>query len=351
MLSFWYKEFPQYPRDHADYWRVRLVFHTFLLASVAFALLALINAVLYHDMPLVVLDASGCVLSLALYGLFRRYGNIAVTAMVMSVVVTTIMLLFIVGTQGHSYSIIWATIIPPFTFFLSGKRWGTFLSTIIFVVCVYFVYQQVITGDVLTIGTGAMLNVLEASIVHILLFRFYECTRTVAFERVLEQKQQLLHVAETDSLTALYNRTKFDAECRKRLACPTTNIFSLVIFDIDNFKRINDSYGHSFGDEVLKGVAQRIQENLRDNDILARWGGEEFVALLTDTDTAGAHQLTQRVLRAFRAEPILQVPVTFSAGMTHVEPGEPADRAFQRADSALYQAKAEGKNRVVERLP
>ena len=161
-------------------------------------------------------------------------------------------------------------------------------------------------------------------------------------------------LARTDALTGLYNRRHVQDVATKELARMERRWRPLcvVLLDADAFKGINDTHGHAVGDEVLVAIARRMQEVLRDGDIAARGGGEEFCAILPDTDEAGGLAAVERLLRTLRAAPVQTsagaVTITASAGLTAARPGERSvDLLLARADSALYTAKRAGRDRAV----
>jgi diguanylate cyclase (GGDEF)-like protein len=161
------------------------------------------------------------------------------------------------------------------------------------------------------------------------------------------------HQAVTDELTGLVNRRRFmtalDAEIARtsRVRPP-----ALILADLDDFKRVNDDFGHPIGDEVLQEFARALGTCVRDIDIPARLGGEEFAVLLPETSLEGAAAVAERLQRVLTAAPLLvrggrSIDATASFGVAELVEGETADALLRRADAALYGAKAEGKNRVV----
>lgn len=160
----------------------------------------------------------------------------------------------------------------------------------------------------------------------------------------------LRHRADHDSLTGLYNRYAFqqylDEEIRRTERYG--GVFSVIMFDLDRFKTVNDRYGHDVGDQVLRRVSALATEEVRDADILARWGGEEFMVLLPVTDIDGAGVVAERV-RARIAGTEFDGPgrVTVSLGMASSCAGESEEMLFHRVDRALYRAKASGRNCAV----
>ena len=163
------------------------------------------------------------------------------------------------------------------------------------------------------------------------------------------QKVQLEKLATTDALTDAFNRRKFneltlaELERVRRYGRP----LSLFILDIDHFKRVNDTYGHEAGDQVLVTLAGLLRAGIRATDSLARWGGEEFVVLSPGVTADGEAHLAERLRAAAAAHDHASVgTVTASFGVAEHSPGETPDELFARADRALYRAKDGGRNRV-----
>lgn len=166
-------------------------------------------------------------------------------------------------------------------------------------------------------------------------------------------------LATRDELTGLVNRRHMmDVlhQHRKRLERTGHHRFCLALIDLDHFKRVNDTHGHGVGDDVLRNFAQIAQKALRDTDVLARWGGEEFLMLLNDTTTeqaqVGLERVRDMVAGATMSASVPELRTTFSAGLTAYDCTEPLDACIERADRALYAAKAAGRNRMaVEQAP
>lgn len=160
----------------------------------------------------------------------------------------------------------------------------------------------------------------------------------------------LEYAARIDRLTQLSNRQDFDQHLEHTLALYHRYNMSaaLVMFDIDHFKLINDRYGHALGDEVLVELAERLRNALRDTDIPARWGGEEFMVIMPDTDLSGARISAERLRQRMASRPFEGVgQVTISVGVARIEPHDDSDSLLKRVDDALYEAKHGGRNRVV----
>ncbi|MNE05140.1 Response regulator PleD [compost metagenome] len=158
-------------------------------------------------------------------------------------------------------------------------------------------------------------------------------------------------LATRDFLTGLYNRREAMALVKAELARATRKPSSLcmLMLDIDHFKRVNDTHGHDAGDEVLKFFAQLLNQTVRQQDRVARIGGEEFLLLLPDTDRAGAQAMAERVLQALRLSTLdyagNRIGVTSSIGVTAWQGPEDSVQAMLiRSDRLLYQAKQQGRD-------
>ncbi|HVC49850.1 MAG TPA: GGDEF domain-containing protein [Burkholderiales bacterium] len=181
-----------------------------------------------------------------------------------------------------------------------------------------------------------------------------------AHERIRNLESELEHIGEKvreDQLTSAFNRRGLASEFEREAARASRNgsPLCLAMLDIDNFKALNDTYGHKVGDDALLHLVSVMQSVLRPSDIIARYGGEEFVILLTDTPLNESIKIITRVQRQLTKQFFLhnneRMLITFSAGITTVNPLEPQEVAIERADQAMYEAKHTGKNRVVAARP
>lgn len=174
---------------------------------------------------------------------------------------------------------------------------------------------------------------------------FYRRTILIAEARLRKQ-------ATRDPLTGLANRSHFDAQATEALersqrsGVPVT----LLLCDVDHFKRVNDQYGHAVGDQVLVAMGQVLAANLREGDVLARWGGEEFLALMPASPLDAASATAERIRAAVAQAPLpvgpAPITLTLSFGVAQVHGPDDLQAAIARADQALYAAKHAGRNRV-----
>jgi diguanylate cyclase (GGDEF)-like protein len=197
--------------------------------------------------------------------------------------------------------------------------------------------------------------------VHAVCVTLYDATDVALSQREIEQTNQKLQVAmgdlerlsNQDALTGIYNRRHLERTLELEISRVKRygGDLALILFDLDHFKRVNDTYGHRAGDAVLCAVAERVSRSIRDIDVFARYGGEEFCVALPATTAAGAMQLAERVRQVIEREPIVFEGVTIrfttSLGVSElsVDVRNMAE-LFELADKALYQSKASGRNRV-----
>lgn len=182
----------------------------------------------------------------------------------------------------------------------------------------------------------------------------YDVTDVATNRRQLQAaNRELQRLSSTDRLTGLFNRGHWEEMLRQEYARHRRydRNAALVMFDIDHFKKINDTYGHQTGDAVIQQTADVIRNSMRDADIAGRYGGEEFVVLLPDTDSEGAASVAERLRQAIEAHEVVyeghSIRFTVSLGIADLsQPTSGYAQLIERADSALYVSKSAGRNRV-----
>ncbi len=190
------------------------------------------------------------------------------------------------------------------------------------------------------------------------IFRVY-ATKIVQSEEVLvsfsditeveNERKRFEKVASTDALTGIANRLKFNTILEQQIAMAKRykEPFSVILFDVDNFKQVNDTYGHKVGDEVLISLAKEVSSNIRASDTFARWGGEEFVLILPQTKEQEAYLLAEKLRKKIAKISFSKsFHVTCSFGVSEYTKEEDSDTFIQSVDWLLYKAKHSGKNRV-----
>ncbi|MBV8167012.1 MAG: GGDEF domain-containing protein [Alphaproteobacteria bacterium] len=175
----------------------------------------------------------------------------------------------------------------------------------------------------------------------------------ITLSRLASAERKLMLRALTDPLTGVFNRRTFIEMSSKEeeRARRSGSLTSVLMLDIDHFKRINDTHGHGVGDLAIKMLAEQATKSLRSIDILARYGGEEFIVTLPETDAAVASRVAERLRSALETAVVqtdagVEVKFTVSIGVATFATGVPLQRAMEAADQALYLAKQAGRNRV-----
>ncbi|NQD93374.1 GGDEF domain-containing protein [Pseudomonas sp. CrR25] len=211
----------------------------------------------------------------------------------------------------------------------------------------YLIVDKLENGAVAGIRQSLYLNLLICLVVTAVVLGLV----SIALRRY---QTRIAALATTDSLTELPNRRGFDLLANQAIQEARRNQSPLcaLLLDLDNFKALNDSHGHLAGDQVLRGFAHRLQSNLRQSDIICRWGGEEFILLLKDTPPEQARQLAEKVRQNTEQNGFdfqgACLQITTSIGMAELQPNDALDQLIGRADRALYRAKQTGRNRLCE---
>lgn len=168
-----------------------------------------------------------------------------------------------------------------------------------------------------------------------------------------ETKERLEIASNTDPLTSLYNRRYMTEKLKEEVVRYKRNqrIFSLISADIDFFKKVNDTYGHDCGDYMLKSISDIMCKNTREQDLISRWGGEEFLILLPETDVKGAEILSEKLRKIIEASLFeydeYKISITMTFGVVAYDSEGGIDETIKKADNALYEGKAKGRNCVI----
>lgn len=175
---------------------------------------------------------------------------------------------------------------------------------------------------------------------------FIASRTSIELERYINQKEieELTKRAKLDPLTGIFNRNEFEQSANNLLQRYANSNYAIIFVDGDNFKAINDTYGHQKGDDVLCMLAEKLQLSIRQGDILARYGGEEFIVILANVDIAITEEVTSRMHKNISENTVH--PTTVSIGVSIGKPHEQLATVISRADAAMYQAKNNGKNQT-----
>ena len=187
------------------------------------------------------------------------------------------------------------------------------------------------------------------------LMEFYARINFENKQKILQMQEKLEEQAKNDYLTGLYNRRYFDEKAKKALLKSTkkNSLMSLIVLDIDYFKKINDTFGHAIGDEVIKSLAELLKDNTRKEDIISRFGGEEFVVLLPNTSKEEAFDIAEKLRHKVETTKLniydkQFVKFTISLGIDESNNNSSnISEIINNADMALYEAKNSGRNKTI----
>jgi len=261
------------------------------------------------------------------------------------------LILFAISSLGTSETVyVWLLVVPVLSHLLLGPRYGLVMS--VFFMSIGFVLFLIrFQHNPAIYNLGAVSNLALSGIATIVFSQVYEINRARAH-------RQLLHLATTDNLTSLANRTRFlDVFERERNhAIRNETDLTLLLLDIDHFKRVNDTFGHDIGDEVLKHISAVISGRLRKTDLACRLGGEEFGLLLPGACLRKSLRIAEDVRKNIANNPYTGkgkcIHLSVSIGIAeHGADGEDLETLYATADRHLYAAKAAGRNRIESREP
>lgn len=219
-----------------------------------------------------------------------------------------------------------------------------------------FEFLQIVFHDLIDEWEAHLLTILfstalSGSATYFALHQYNKLNRRLAHEIETRKKLEndLIVPATIDKLTQIYNRRKLEEiveteiERSKRYNSP----LSLIMLDLDDFKHVNDTYGHQVGDNVLKELANILKNNIRLSDTAGRWGGEEFMIVVPETAANNARELAEKIRNLISSSSFAgSCIITISLGLAQLQMGDDFDSFLKRVDDALYQAKSRGKNRV-----
>ncbi len=264
------------------------------------------------------------------------------------------LMLYLVITGGVANTgPLWIYVLPPVAMFFAGVVYGVITVAVFITLCSYILFAADGWFVVAHYTTEFKLRLLYSFATVTFLSAFYEHSRQTSFNIVKDLSDKFEKQAQQDTLTRLPNRRgiqqfiEFESARARRQKKPLT----LILCDIDRFKRVNDQYGHDGGDVVLKHVSDLFKASIREQDGVARWGGEEFLFVLPDTEESNAVVLAEKVRETLATSLVeLQqekVVITASFGVAQIDFEQGLDKALTLADKALYKAKEKGRNKVL----
>lgn len=297
------------------------------------------------NLSVAVVEVVMAVYSLAMLCLIPRVKNLERWILAYLLPFFSAMMLALLSPHSTASVFVWALLIPMVAHLLLGRRKGFIVSTV-FIAIAVAIYFFKFRHNMVLMQPVAVANVAILTLVILALSHVYEITRE-------QTEARLLKLAHSDPLTGLPNRARLrDVFAHEKVRSQRSGTpLSLVVFDLDHFKRVNDSFGHEAGDLALKHFSQLLRQSLRKTDLAARLGGEEFCMLLMDTSPAQARLVADKVRLKLEQSSFEvagdKVHLTLSGGVAgYGEDGDELVDVLRAADNRLYAAKKNGRNQV-----
>jgi len=286
----------------------------------------------------------------------KKSQNINLASWVDAIVVSLLSVYLITTGGVDNTGPLWVYPLLPFMIFIQGYRLGFVTAFSLLALIAFILFRPIEALPIPDYSTEFKIRYF-ASLSCVLLFSWAtEYLRHAAYVQLRAQGEKLETASRTDFLTGLANRRyaleKLHNENTRYQR--TRSPYCVLLIDIDDFKRINDNLGHGVGDCVLKQIARSFLEQVREIDLVTRWGGEEFMILLPDTNLAHGHQAAEKLRQHIEQTRFgcddHALAITISIGVEVSQPGQNAMYFIDLADEKLYRAKANGKNQVVSIL-
>lgn len=335
--------------DESEYWQTYLINNILLILIPVFLFLIFLNIVVHRLFIIAVVDLIAIIIAVFLLLFFHKTNDIRKTSVYSVTLYASLLIAYILISGPGNYAFAWILVFPPVSYFLLGRTTGRFVTIasfmLIFIGISFFSFPWITE----TLSLISFINLLFAAICVTILISFSELSREKAYDFIRLKNEELMRLSHTDALTGISNRLKLDEVMMKELARVRrgTPHFSIIMGDLDLFKRFNDSYGHLVGDQILIEIASAIVPICRLTDTVGRWGGEEFLVICPETSTEGAMVLAEKIRRAVESLPLHRYgSVTISLGVTSSKSDDDINTIVMRADRALYLAKSDGRNQV-----
>ena len=286
------------------------------------------------------------------YYAYQKFNNIQLSSAI--VLYSLYLLMFYLTYTGgvENTGPLWIYIVAPVSVFIHGLKLGlinialfvTIISTIMFMPTNLIAHTEY--------SIEFKIRLLASFLTVTFLSALYEYSREKSYQNALELSKKYQQLAHFDPLTQLFNRRGALSLLKQEKARIVRNQqpCSIIICDVDHFKKVNDKYGHNAGDAVLVDLAKAFTKNTREQDCIARWGGEEFLFILPQTQAKNAYILAEKIQETLQNCPINyegdKIKVTISMGIEQFNDDQSIDEVINTADKYLYQAKNAGRNQI-----
>ncbi|MDG6773038.1 GGDEF domain-containing protein [Thiomicrorhabdus sp. ZW0627] len=286
----------------------------------------------------------------------RRSGNIDRAAFIGSISLIVLLLAFVQLNQNNSFGLIWVIFLPIFAIWVNGSKLGLQITITFYLILFVMAYQGIGVWQNGEWDSTSLFRLIISSIILTIIIYSNEVSITKAKEKERDARNELEKLSCLDELTQIANRREINNILSKEInrAKRYGHKLSFILFDIDDFKQINDVYGHISGDHVLQKISEIVKSNIRQTDNPGRWGGEEFCLILPEEDLQSGQRLAEKLRKIIEISKFDSIPnsITCSFGIAEWNEKTPSvDDLINNADKALYRAKRLGKNRVVNYKP
>ncbi|WP_144213369.1 GGDEF domain-containing protein [Shewanella donghaensis] len=291
-------------------------------------------------------------LSLQYHWLFLKKYRFKTSSNLIQVSLLCLMLYLVYSGGANNTGPLWIFLVPPVMMFFGGLKGGT-INTLLFIVCyciiMFYPDDQLLQAQY---TYEFKTRVLYSLITLTFLSGYYEHSRFQSYLHITQLSQKFELQARRDHLTNIPNRRAMMEQLNYEYARVIRNKtdMSILLVDIDFFKQVNDQYGHEYGDKVLVKLAQLFLQTLRQQDMISRWGGEEFLILLPYTHFNDAYEVAEKIRKSIKETKLkfndIELKITVSIGVGQADIQQSIDAAINQADVNLYQAKDNGRDCV-----
>lgn len=286
------------------------------------------------------------------YVIQKKFNNLAVSSAIVLYSLYILMFYLVFSGGVENTGPLWIFIVAPVTVFIHGLKRGLIDITLFVVIISAIMFSSSGLPAQASYQIEFKLRLIYAFLTVSFLSALYEYLREKSYQKMLDLGSKYQQLAHHDPLTKLSNRrfARNTLEQEINRFGRNKEPFSIIICDVDHFKRINDQYGHNIGDHVLIELAKSFTAQLRKQDCISRWGGEEFLFILPQTSAQNAMVIAEKIRLNIQNHPMTfdekSIPVTVSMGIAQFSQELTMDEVINQADKRLYKAKAAGRNKV-----
>lgn len=314
------------------------------------------HAALQQNYPIAAVDFSVCVINALNYIYLRKTGNYKISSQVVVYMMGTLCLYLFCSGGSYQTGPLWSLMMPSLIFYILGLRIGRVVLTLFFLTILAIVALHGNIVSIIDYPPSFFFRFIGAFLSVSIIAYAYEYTLEDGRNELLSLNKKLDALSRIDSLTGLANRRDILERIEQEVSRyeRSQDTFCVLMADIDNFKQINDNQDHAFGDLVLQKVGEVLSHSTQKRDCVARWGGEEFLILLTGTSIKDAVRIAERLRKNIAgldcATDDIVERVTLSIGVAEYDKVNSVNELVKEADQLMYIAKSKGKNQVVSTL-